>query len=91
MPPAVIVDAVRTARGKRKGSLATTHPLDLAAHAVGGADLAETDAPVARHRSCPLAGRRCRRSLWRCRRSFGRRGLLRWRFVRSRLCGAIWV
>ena len=37
MPTAVIVDAVRTARGKRKGSLATTHPLDLAAHVLKAA------------------------------------------------------
>lgn len=29
---AVIVEAVRTARGKRKGSFAATHPMDLAAH-----------------------------------------------------------
>ena len=32
MREAVIVDAVRTARGKRKGSFAATHPMDLAAH-----------------------------------------------------------
>jgi acetyl-CoA acyltransferase len=31
MPSAVILDAVRTARGKRKGSLAGVHPMDLAA------------------------------------------------------------
>lgn len=31
MPEAVIVDAVRTARGKRNGSFAATHPMDLAA------------------------------------------------------------
>jgi acetyl-CoA acetyltransferase family protein len=37
MPTAVIVDAVRTARGKRKGSLAGTHPLDLAAHVLKAA------------------------------------------------------
>jgi acetyl-CoA acetyltransferase family protein len=34
---AVIVDAVRTARGKRKGSLAGTHPMDLAAHVLKAA------------------------------------------------------
>lgn len=32
MAEAVIVDAVRTARGRRKGSFATVHPMDLAAH-----------------------------------------------------------
>jgi acetyl-CoA acetyltransferase family protein len=32
MAEAVIVDAVRTARGKRNGSFASTHPMDLAAH-----------------------------------------------------------
>ena len=32
MAEAVIVEAVRTARGKRKGSLAGTHPMDLLAH-----------------------------------------------------------
>jgi acetyl-CoA acyltransferase len=32
MPEAVIVDAVRTPRGKRKGSLAGIHAVDLAAH-----------------------------------------------------------
>ncbi len=37
MPTAVIVDAVRTARGKRKGSLAGTHPMDLAAHVLKAA------------------------------------------------------
>ncbi|MHB1844938.1 MAG: thiolase family protein [Deltaproteobacteria bacterium] len=37
MPTAVIVDAVRTARGKRKGSLAGVHPMDLAAHALKAA------------------------------------------------------
>jgi len=34
---AVIVDAVRTARGKRKGSLAGTHPMDLASHVLKAA------------------------------------------------------
>ena len=34
MPEAVIVDAVRTPRGKRNGSLSLTHPMDLAAHAL---------------------------------------------------------
>ncbi|MGO9829983.1 MAG: thiolase family protein [Myxococcaceae bacterium] len=32
MPTAVILDAVRSARGKRKGSLSSVHPVDLAAH-----------------------------------------------------------
>ena len=32
MPTAVIVDAVRTPLGRRNGSLAQTHPVDLAAH-----------------------------------------------------------
>ena len=35
MPDAVIVEAVRTPRGKRNGSLAGTHPVDLAAHVLG--------------------------------------------------------
>jgi acetyl-CoA acetyltransferase family protein len=34
---AVIVDAVRTARGKKKGSLVGTHPMDLAAHVLKAA------------------------------------------------------
>lgn len=34
---AVIVDAVRTARGKRKGTLSGTHPMDLAAHVLSAA------------------------------------------------------
>ncbi len=34
MATAVIVDAVRTARGKKKGSLASVHPMDLLAHAL---------------------------------------------------------
>jgi acetyl-CoA acetyltransferase family protein len=34
---AVIVEAVRTARGKRKGTLAGTHPMDLAAHVLSAA------------------------------------------------------
>jgi len=34
---AVIVDAVRTARGKRKGTLSALHPLDLAAQTLKGA------------------------------------------------------
>ncbi len=33
----VIVDTVRTARGKKKGSLAGTHPMDLAAHVLKAA------------------------------------------------------
>ena len=37
MPRAVIVEAVRTARGKKKGSLAGTHPMDLAAHVLKAA------------------------------------------------------
>ncbi len=32
MPTAVIIDAVRTARGKKKGALSGVHPVDLAAH-----------------------------------------------------------
>ncbi|MBI5497640.1 MAG: thiolase family protein [Deltaproteobacteria bacterium] len=32
MREAVIVDAIRTARGKRKGGFAATHPMDLASH-----------------------------------------------------------
>ncbi len=34
---AVIVEAVRTARGKRKGTLSATHPMDLAAHTLSAA------------------------------------------------------
>src|SRR5262249_45868232 len=34
---AVIVEAVRTARGKKKGSLVGTHPMDLAAHVLKAA------------------------------------------------------
>jgi acetyl-CoA acetyltransferase family protein len=34
---AVIVEAVRTARGKKKGSLVGTHPMDLAAHTLKAA------------------------------------------------------
>jgi acetyl-CoA acyltransferase len=37
MPTAVILDAVRSARGKRKGSLASVHPVDLAAHVLRAA------------------------------------------------------
>ncbi|HXX30428.1 MAG TPA: hypothetical protein VEJ89_06880, partial [Myxococcaceae bacterium] len=37
MPSAVIIDAVRTPRGKRGGSLAGIHPVDLAAHVLRGA------------------------------------------------------
>jgi acetyl-CoA acetyltransferase family protein len=37
MPEAVIVDAVRTARGKRKGSLSPLHPVDLLAQTLAGA------------------------------------------------------
>jgi acetyl-CoA acyltransferase len=37
MPEAVIVDAVRTARGKRKGSLSALHPVDLLAQTLTGA------------------------------------------------------
>ncbi|HEY2031157.1 MAG TPA: thiolase family protein, partial [Myxococcales bacterium] len=36
MAEAVIVDAVRTARGKRKGSLAGLHPVDLLARTLSG-------------------------------------------------------
>ena len=32
MREAVIVDAIRTARGKRKGGFAQTHPMDLVSH-----------------------------------------------------------
>jgi acetyl-CoA acyltransferase len=37
MPSAVILDAVRSARGKRKGSLSTLHPVDLAAQVLRAA------------------------------------------------------
>jgi acetyl-CoA acyltransferase len=37
MPEAVIVDAVRTPRGKRKGSLSGVHAVDLAAHVLEAA------------------------------------------------------
>ena len=36
MPEAVIVDAVRTATGRRGGALRDVHPVDLAAHALKG-------------------------------------------------------
>lgn len=36
MPEAVIVDAVRTATGRRGGALRDVHPVDLAAHALRG-------------------------------------------------------
>ena len=36
MPEAYVVDAVRTPLGKRNGSLAHIHPIDLQAHAYGG-------------------------------------------------------
>jgi acetyl-CoA acyltransferase len=45
MPTAVILDAVRSARGKRKGSLASVHPVDLAAHVLRAA-LARTGIPA---------------------------------------------
>ncbi len=44
MPTAVILDAVRSARGKRKGSLSSVHPVDLAAHVLRAA-LARTGIP----------------------------------------------
>ncbi|MCI0571848.1 MAG: acetyl-CoA C-acyltransferase [Myxococcaceae bacterium] len=37
MTTAVIIDAVRTARGKKKGSLVGVHPVDLAAHVLTAA------------------------------------------------------
>jgi acetyl-CoA acetyltransferase family protein len=37
MPEAFIIDAVRTPRGRRKGSLAGVHAVDLAAHVLGAA------------------------------------------------------
>ncbi|HPY22783.1 MAG TPA: acetyl-CoA C-acetyltransferase [Mycobacterium sp.] len=36
MPEAYVIDAVRTPVGKRNGSLATVHPIDLGAHAFRG-------------------------------------------------------
>jgi acetyl-CoA acyltransferase len=45
MRTAVILDAVRTPRGKRKGSLAAIHPVDLAAHVLRAA-LARTGVPA---------------------------------------------
>ena len=45
MPTAVILDAVRTPRGKRKGSLSGVHPVDLAAHVLRAA-LARTGVPA---------------------------------------------
>ena len=36
MREAVIVEAVRSARGKRKGSLSGVHPMDLLAHSLRG-------------------------------------------------------
>ena len=37
MTEAIIVDAIRTARGKRKGALAALHPVDLLARTLAGA------------------------------------------------------
>ncbi|HZX41280.1 MAG TPA: 3-oxoadipyl-CoA thiolase, partial [Myxococcaceae bacterium] len=37
MSEALIIDAVRTPRGKRKGSLAGIHAADLAAHVLNAA------------------------------------------------------
>jgi acetyl-CoA acyltransferase len=45
MPTAVILDAVRTPRGKRKGSLSGVHPVDLAAHVLRAA-LSRTGVPA---------------------------------------------
>jgi acetyl-CoA acyltransferase len=45
MSRAFIVDAVRSPRGKKKGSLVNTHPMDLAAHVLNGLS--------ARHPSLP--------------------------------------
>ena len=36
MPEAYIIDAVRTAVGKRNGGLAKVHPIDLGVHAFRG-------------------------------------------------------
>lgn len=47
MSRAFIVDAVRTPRGKKKGSLVNVYPMDLAAHALKGL--------MARHTSLPTA------------------------------------
>jgi acetyl-CoA acetyltransferase family protein len=47
MPEAFIIDAVRTPRGKRKGSLAGVHAVDLAAHVLTSA-LARTGVPAER-------------------------------------------
>ncbi|MGH3849849.1 MAG: hypothetical protein ACRDRT_09125 [Pseudonocardiaceae bacterium] len=35
VPTAVIVDAIRTPLGRRRGALAKWHPVDLAAHVIG--------------------------------------------------------
>ncbi len=45
MPTAVILDAVRSARGKRNGGLASVHPVDLAAHVLRAA-LVRTGIPA---------------------------------------------
>ena len=45
MAEALIIDAVRTPRGKRKGSLAGIHSVDLAAHVLG-AVLERTGVPA---------------------------------------------
>src|SRR5260370_37777468 len=37
MTEAIIVDAIRTARGKRNGALAGVHPVDLLARTLSGA------------------------------------------------------
>ena len=39
MAEAYVIDAVRTAVGKRNGSLAGVHPIDLGAHTAAPSDL----------------------------------------------------
>jgi acetyl-CoA C-acetyltransferase len=50
MPEAYIVDAIRTAGGKRGGKLAGVHPVDLGAQVL--------DQPVALNSRCSLRRRR---------------------------------
>ena len=46
MTHAYIIDAVRSPRGKKKGSLAGTHPMDLAAHALTGLMARQANVPL---------------------------------------------
>ncbi len=58
MSDAVIVGAVRTPVGRRKGSLAAVHPVDLSAHVLRAlAERTGIDAPIAAHVDDVVAGK----------------------------------